>query len=80
MKITFITNLRCMTYNHYVREPKSMMEFCPLKKLSTNPELIKNLNRIPHPLIGKYKKMFYEEEEGDVPNPIEIDDDYLSLI
>ena len=56
-----------------------MMEWLLIKKLSSNPELIKNLNRIPHPLIGKYKKMFYGEEENPL-NPIEIDRLYLDLI
>ena len=79
MNITFIANHRCMTFHNYIRQPKSMMEWLLIKKLSTNPELIKNLNRIPHPLIGKYKKMFYAEEENP-PNPAEIDRAHLDLI
>ena len=79
MKITFITNLRCMTYQNYIRQPKSMLEWTLIKKLSTNPELIKNLNRTPHPLIRKYKKLFYGEEDNP-PNPCRIDGDYLDLI
>ena len=79
MKITSITNLRCMTYQNYIRQPKSMLEWTLIKKFSTNPELIKNLNRTPHPLIGKYKKLFYGEEDNR-PNPCRIDGDYLDLI
>ena len=79
MNITFITNPRCMTYQNYIRQPKSMLEWTLIKKLSTNPELIKNLNRIPHPLIGKYKNMFYNEEDN-APCPCRIDRDYLDLI
>ena len=56
-----------------------MLEWTLIKKLSTNPELIKNLNCTPHPLIGKYKKMFYGEEDNP-PNPAQIDRDYLDLI
>ena len=51
----------------------------PNKKTSYKSAPYKNIKRTPHPLIGKYKKMFYEEEENP-PNPNQIDRDYLDLI
>ena len=65
MKITFITNLRNMTYKHYLNQPKSMIEWKLNEKLSRNPELIKTLRNIFHPLIKKYMYMFPPEENQD---------------
>ena len=40
MKITFITYLRNMTYEHYLKQPMHMIEWVLDKKLYKNPELI----------------------------------------
>ena len=63
MNITFKTNFRSMTYKNYIQQPKQMVELALIKKLATNPELIKNLDRFPHPLIGKYKKCFMNKKK-----------------
>ena len=36
MKITFITNLRNMTYEHYLKQPKRMIEWKIVEKLAKN--------------------------------------------
>ena len=65
MNITFISDLRNMTYQHYISQPKSMLDWKLNEKISTrNPELIKTLRNISHPLIRKYKYMFPPEDEG----------------
>ena len=58
MDIVFITDLRNMTYEHYLKMPKPMIEWNIIKKLVKNPKLIKafNINTI-HPLIRKYSHL-----------------------
>ena len=55
MNITFITDLRDMTYKHYLNQPKSMLEPRLNAILAKNPELIKKFTNSSHPLIGKYQ-------------------------
>ena len=55
MNITFISDLRKMTYEHYLKQPNSMLVWKLNEKLSRNPELIKTLKNESHPLIRKYK-------------------------
>ena len=55
-----------MTYKHYLNQPRSMIERKFDEKLSRNPELIKTLRNISHPLIRKYKYMFPPEENQDL--------------
>ena len=55
MKITFISDLRNMTYEHYINQPKPMVEWMLNKKLSQNPELIKIFENSSHPIIRKYQ-------------------------
>ena len=56
MNIEFISNLRNMTYQHYLQIPKSMLEWTLIGKLATNPKLIKAFNiNTYHPLIQKYR-------------------------
>ena len=56
MNIEFISNLRIITYDHYLKIPKSMLEWTLIKKLATNPNLIKAFNiNTYHPLIQKYR-------------------------
>ena len=64
MNITFISDLRNITYEQYLKQPKSMLEWKLNEKLSGNPELIKTLKNISHTLIRKYKYMFPPEVEG----------------
>ena len=54
MNIVFITDLRNMTYDHYIKIPKPMLEWTIIKKLAKNSELISSLDRDKnHPLIRK---------------------------
>ena len=55
MNIVFITDLRNMTYEHYLKIPKPMIEWSIIKKLAINLRLIKafNINK-SHPLLRKY--------------------------
>ena len=53
MNITFIIDLRNMTYEHYRNQPKSMLEWKLNALLAQNPELIKILGNSFHPLIRK---------------------------
>ena len=39
MNIVFITDLRNMTYDHYMEIPKPMLEWTIIKKLANNPNL-----------------------------------------
>ena len=67
MDIMFISNLRNMTYEHYLQIPKSMLEWTMIKKLATNPQLIKafNINSY-HPLIRKYRHIIDNREIRDL--------------
>ena len=55
MTITFLSDLRNMTYEHYLKQPKQKIEWVLNKKLHKNPVLIKTLRNISHPLIRKNK-------------------------
>ena len=55
MNIIFITDLRNMTYEHYLNQPKSMLEWKLNAILAKNPELIKILDNNSHPLNRKYQ-------------------------
>ena len=44
-----------MIYDHYLKQPKSMLEWKLNGKLAKNPELVRAIDRnISHPLICKY--------------------------
>ena len=59
MRMMFISSLRNMTYEHYLRIPKSLLEWTLIRKLATNPKLIKAFNiNTYHPLIQKYRHIF----------------------
>ena len=52
-----------MTYEHYLQIPKSMLEWTMIKKLATNPKLIKAFNiNTYHPLIRKYRHIIDKRE------------------
>ena len=56
MNIVFISDLRNMTFQHYLQIPKPMIEWTIIRKLATNPKLIKAFNmNTNHPLIQKYR-------------------------
>ena len=56
MNIVFISHQRNITYEYYLRIPKSMLEWTLIKKLASNPKLIKAFNiNTYHPLIQKYR-------------------------
>ena len=63
MNIVFITDLRNMTYEHYLMLPKPMIEWTIIKKLAINPKLIKAFNiNTYHPLIRKYSHIIRNGE------------------
>ena len=64
MNITSISDLRNIRYEHYLNKPKSMMEWKLNILLAKNPELVKILENISHPLIRKYHHI--KEDDGDV--------------
>ena len=56
MNIVFMTDLRNITYEYYLKIPKPMIEWTLIKKLATNPNLIESFNiNSYHPLIQKYR-------------------------
>ena len=58
MNITLISELRIMTYEHYLQQPKAMLEWKLNAILAKNTKLIKSLNRSHiHPLIRKYQDL-----------------------
>ena len=63
MNITFISDLRNMTYEHYLNQPKSMLEWKLNAILAKNPELRKMLGNSFHPLIRKYQHN--NEDDGE---------------
>ena len=66
MNITFITDLRNMTYQHYLKQPKHMTEWTLIKKLSTKLELPKIYKNISHPLKLRYDHLYHREDEDDI--------------
>ena len=64
MNIVFITDLKNMTYENYLKTPQSMLEWTMIKKLANNPKLIKAFNiDTYHPLIQKYR---YIIDNGEI--------------
>ena len=56
-----------MTYEHYLTIPKSMLEWTLIKKLATNPKLIKAFNiNTYHPLIQKYRHIIDNRENQNL--------------
>ena len=55
MNILIVNDRMYMTYDFYLKQPKSMLEWRLHKKLGRNPNLINSLNRFHiQPLIQKY--------------------------
>ena len=57
MNITFIPELRFMSYDHYLSQTKQMIEWFLNRKIYSNPELFKMLKKMPRPLIEKYENV-----------------------
>ena len=53
MKITFISELKHMTYQHYLAQPKQMIEWSLILILKENPKLIVDLPNLPVPLVNE---------------------------
>ena len=49
MTLTFVTNLDIKTYEYYLKQPKSMLEWRLIQKLKRNPKLIKAFDRTLSP-------------------------------
>ena len=64
MTITFISNIRSMTYETYLERPKSMLEWRLIMMLAKDPQLVKKLGNSSHPLIRKYR--YLPDGDGDV--------------
>ena len=63
MNITFVTDLSNMTYEHYLNQPKSMLEGKLNAMLARNPELIKTLGNSSLPITRKYQHI--NEDDGE---------------
>ena len=55
MSIAFITDLRYMTYEHYLEQPKPMIEWLVNKNIYKNAELLKKIENPLLPLRWKYR-------------------------
>ena len=62
MNVVFITDLRNITYEHYLKIPEPMLEWAIIRKLAKNPELIKKFRNTYHPSIRKYRHIFDDGE------------------
>ena len=52
-----------MTYEHYLKTPKPMIEWTIIKKLANDPKLIKAFNiNTYHALIRKYRHIIRDGE------------------
>ena len=64
MNIIFISDLRNMKYEHYLNQPKTMLEWKLNALLAKNPEPIKVLGNSSHPLIRKYQHIIEDDGEN----------------
>ena len=64
INITFISDLRNITYEHYLNRPESILEWILNALLAKNPELIKKFINSSHPLIRKYQYINECDEEN----------------
>ena len=49
IKIVFVTDLVFLSYDHYIKQPRQMIERKICKMVDQNPNLIKTLNVVPTP-------------------------------
>ena len=63
INIVIISNQRNITYEEYLKIPKSMLEWTLIRKLANNPQIIKTFNiNTYHPLIQKYRHIIGNAE------------------
>ena len=60
MKIVFITDLQYQSYEHYLKQPRQMVERRICRLIDQNPNLIKTLEDMPMP----YKTHLLVEKWG----------------
>ena len=65
INISFISNLRDMTYEHYIQQPKPMVEWTLIKKTAKDPSLIKNFTNTYHPSFRKYINILLDDGGED---------------
>ena len=71
MILTLITNFINITYEYYLKQPKSVLEWRINEKLVKNPKLIKAFDStLSHPLIREYSNV----------DPLEKQDQNLELM
>ena len=63
MNITFISDLKNITYEYYLSLPKSMIEWKFNTLLAKNPKLVTIFESSTHPLIGNYNRI--NEDDGE---------------
>ena len=63
MNITFISDLKNMTYEHYLNQPKTMLEWKLNGKLAKNPQFVRLFGNSSHPLFRKYQHS--NEDDGE---------------
>ena len=69
--LTFITNFNNVTYEYYLKQPKSMLEARLIEKIVRKPKLTKPFDRtLSHPLIRKYSNV----------DPLESQDQNMELM
>ena len=55
MSFSFISNLKNITYETYLKQPKSMLEWTLIEKLARNPKFLNAFDRtLSHPLIQEF--------------------------
>ena len=64
MNITFIADLTNMTHEHYLKQPKPMVEWKLNSLLAKIPELIEKFGSRFHPIIRKYQHINEDDEEN----------------
>ena len=66
MELTFISEVRFMTYNHYIVMPERMVEWNLIRKIHENPKLMRSLEKMP--VLNENDCYLYsdsEDEEAD---------------
>ena len=58
LTLTLITNSNNITYEYYLKQTKSMLEWRVNEKVARNPMLIYSFDRtVSHPLVGEYSNV-----------------------
>ena len=57
MNITFISDIKFITFEHYLSVPKSMIEWKFNILLAITPKLVRIFENSTHPLIRKYNRI-----------------------